>query len=147
MIEIKKRLLIDTHRKDQRYAFALAAGLTAQLPDLDVDFIKDADGTAGLTQFENAVGQAHDLVVLFGQVAPTWVQRRIERAWKVAATQFGSNELVLENIWVLLLPDCPGMPRMSHLIRVEVLDNRASDDIDPENLQRLLPGAVRGNYA
>ena len=34
----------DNHRKDQRYAFALAAGLAQRIPDLELDFTKDADG-------------------------------------------------------------------------------------------------------
>jgi hypothetical protein len=136
-----QRLLIDTHRKDQRYAYALAAGLTERLPDLDVDFTKDSDGAAGWSQFESAVRQVRDLVVLFGQVAPAWVQGRVERAYKVA---FGSETPSLDNIWVVLLPRSPGMPRLSRLIRVEVLDNRASDEIAPENLLRLLAGGSQG---
>jgi hypothetical protein len=39
------------------------------------------------------------------------------------------------------------MPRLSRLIRVEVLDNSASDDIELENLQRLLPGNSPGSGA
>lgn len=135
------RFLIDTHRQDQRYAFTLAAGLAECIPDLEVDFTKDADGPEGWTQFEQAVNRARDLVVLFGQVAPDWVRGRVERAYKVA---FGSEAPSLEHIWVLLLPDCPGMPPLPRLIRVEVLDNRASVDIAPDNLSRLLPGGASG---
>jgi hypothetical protein len=142
--ERPRRLLIDTHRKDQRYAYALAAGVTGRIPDLDVEFTIDVDAAAGWAQFEDAVSHVRDLIVLFGQVAPAWVQGRVERAWKVAATQFGSGQPALENIWILLLPHCPGMPRLSRLIRVEVLDNSASDDIDPANLQRLLTARARG---
>jgi hypothetical protein len=40
-------VLIDTHRKDQRYAYALAAGLAQRLPDLELDFTKDAEGADG----------------------------------------------------------------------------------------------------
>jgi hypothetical protein len=134
-------ILIDTHRKDQRYAFALAAGLTQRLPDLELDFTKDAEGPDGWRQFEESVRRARDLIVLFGQVTPDWVRRRVERAYQVA---FGSDAPSLETIWVLL-PQCPGMPTLPRLIRVEVLDNRASDDIAPDNLLRLLPaGAAVG---
>lgn len=129
-------ILIDTHRKDQRYAFALAAGLTQRVADLDLDFTKDAEGPDGWRQFEEGVRRARDLIILFGQVTPDWVRGRLERAYKVA---FGSEEPSLENIWVLLLPQCPGMPTLPRLIRVEVLDNRASDEIAPENLLRLVP--------
>jgi hypothetical protein len=132
-----QRLLIDTHRKDQRHAFALAAGLATHIPDLQLDFTLDADGAAGWTQFEDAVRRVRDLVVLFGRVAPAWVQGRVERAYKVA---FGSDSARLDRIWVLLLPHCPGMPRLPRLIRVEVLDNRACEEIAPGNLQRLLLG-------
>jgi len=134
-------VLIDTHRKDQHHAYALAAGLTQRLPDLDLDFTKDAEGPDGWRQFEEGVRRARDLVVLFGQVAPDWVRGRVERAYKIA---FGAETPSLENIWVLLLPHCPGMPQLPRLIRVEVLDNRGSDEIAPDNLQRLLPGGGRG---
>lgn len=134
-------ILIDTHRKDQQYAYALAAGLAQRIPDLELDFTKDADGADGWRQFEDTVARAHDLVVLFGQVAPDWVKSRVERAYKVA---FGCEAPILENIWVLLLPNCPGMPALPHLIRVEVLDNRGSTDIVPDNLLRLLPVGVQG---
>jgi hypothetical protein len=129
-------VLIDTHRKDQRYAYALAAGLAQRLPDLELDFTKDAEGADGWRQFEEAVRRARDLIVLFGQVAPSWVRGRVERAYKVA---FGAATPSLENIWVLLLPQCPGMPALPRLVRVEVLDNRDSDEIAPHHLQRLLP--------
>jgi hypothetical protein len=135
------QFVIDTHRKDQRYAFALAASLAQRMPDLEVNFTKDADGPDGWRQFEEAVRRARDLIVLFGQVAPDWVLGRVEHAYKVA---FGSVSPGLENIWVLLLPHCPGMPALPRLVRVEVLDNRASEDIAPDNLLRLLPSATQG---
>ena len=139
------RFLIDTHRKDQRFAYALAAGLAERIPDLDVEFTKDAEGASGWTEFESAVRQVKDLIVLFGQVAPGWVRGRVERAWKVAATQIGRDNPSLENIWVLLLPQCPGMPDLPRLIQVNVLDNRASENIDPNNLAPLFRGdASRG---
>jgi hypothetical protein len=134
-------ILIDTHRKDQRYAFALAAGLAERVEDLDLDFTKDAEGADGWRQFEKAVRRARDLIVLFGRVAPDWVRGRVERAYKVA---FGSEAPSLENIWVLLLPRCQGMPSLPRLIRVEVLDNRDSDEIAPDNLLRLLPARAPG---
>lgn len=137
-------ILIDTHRKDQQYAYALAAGLAQRIPDLDLDFTKDADGVDGWRQFEDTVAHTRDLVVLFGQVAPDWVKSRVERAYKVA---FGCEAPTLENIWVLLLPNCPGMPTLPRLIRVEVLDNRDSNDIVPDNLLRLLPVGVQGGGA
>ena len=104
------QFLIDTHRKDQRYAFSLAAGLAGRIPDLVVDFTRDAEGPDGWKQFDDAVHRARDLIVLFGQVAPDWVRRRVTRAYQVA---FGSADSNLESIWVMLLPSCPGMPRLS----------------------------------
>lgn len=114
----------------------MAAGLAERIPDLELDFTKDADGPDGWRQFEETLRHAGDLVVLFGQVAPDWVRGGVERAYKVA---FGSEAPTLENIWVLLLPSCSGMPTLPRLMRVEVLNNRGSDDIVPDNLLRLLP--------
>ena len=80
----------------------------------------------------------------FSANAPDWVKSRVERAYKVA---FGSEAPILENIWVLLPPNCPGMPALPRLIRVEVLDNRGSSDIVPDNLLRLLSFGVQGGGA
>lgn len=136
------RFLIDIHGKeDQHYAFALAAGLAKRIPDLNVDFTRDADGPDAWSQFEQDVRRARDLIVLFGKVAPDWIRGRVERAYKVA---FGSETPSLEHVWVVLLPNCPGMPILSPLIRVEVLDNRESDNIAPDNLLRLLPTTTHG---
>ncbi len=136
--------LIDTHQKDQRHAFELA-GLLAQ-KDVDVAFNQESnDPVKSLTNFEQAVRQVQNLIIMFGQVAPAWLKGRIQTALKVAVEQF-QQEMTLTNIWVLLLPGSPGeqaIPPMN-LINIAMLDNTQSDGIDQQVLARLL-GANKGS--
>ena len=138
------RFLIDTHQKDQRYAYQLAGLLTEH--GADVDFNKESqDPVQSLALFEDAVRQARTLVILFGQVNAPWLSSRLKTAVKVMAEQFMADEPLLERLCVLLLPGSQGMPpelRLPPTIKLTTLDNRGSDAIDPEQLNCLLtPGA------
>jgi len=74
-------------------------------------------------------------------VQPAWVRRRVERAAKLAAA---AERPALERIWVLLLPEHrepPSLPRLGGAPRLALLDNSASPDIAPANVERLLQAA------
>ena len=143
-----RTFLIDPHGADQHYGFELAADLTREHPDLRVRVTSDADKPAdSWDEFDALVRQAQDLIVLFGRVAPEWVKGRVERAIKVAANQIG-EQISLETIWLLLLPECPGkqaLPSLPKFIRIELLDNRGSLSIAEETVHRLMPEVARGH--
>jgi len=83
--------LIDTHQKDQRYAFRLGDLLAAQ--GADVDFNQESrDPVRSLAYFEHSVRQAQNLVILFGRVVAPWLQDRVQTAVKVLGEQFTAGE-------------------------------------------------------
>ena len=138
--------LIDTHQKDQRYAYQLA-GLLAER-GADVDFNKESqDPVQSLALFEEAVRQARTLVILFGQVNAPWLSSRLKTAVKVMAEQFMADQQQLERLCVLLLPGSQGMPaelRLPPTINLTALDNRGSDAIDTQQLDSLLIAGPAG---
>ena len=136
-----RSFVIDPRGPDQSFGFELAADLTRGHARMKVRFTSDADQPASnWSGFEDLVRQAQDLIVLFGQAEPGWVQGRVERAFKVAVAQLG-DDIGLQNIWVLLLPDSPGAEalKLNKLISFEVLDNRDSPRISDGIVARLLP--------
>lgn len=140
--------LIDTHQKDQRFAYKLAEMLSEH--DLDVEFNKESrDPIKSLSDFESAVREVQNLVIMFGQVAPGWLKGRIQTAVKVVAEQFQMETPLLNNIWVCMLPGNPGqraIPRTPPLIRLDLLENQSDEDIDSDLVQRLLGADGEGDY-
>jgi hypothetical protein len=139
------RFLIDTHQKDQRYAWRLADLLAERAADVDVNK-ESQDPTRSLDLFRDAVRQAQNLIILFGQVETPWLSNRITEAIKVIGGQLANGETaVLERLWVLMLPGSPGLPadlRIPPIIKLNPIDNRDDDAIDPARLDELLaPGA------
>ena len=140
--------LVDTHQKDQRYAFKLADFLAGHgvLVDFNLEF-RNPD--LSLTKFEESLWQVQNLIILFGKVSPSWLRARINKAFKIISEKLQTDgAFPLKNIWVyrvpgngqgILLPDFhPLVQKM-----ITVLDNSHSEGIDPEIAARLLaqPGA------
>ena len=141
---VEQSYLIDTHQKDQQYAYQLA-GLMAQ-KGLNVDFNKESSNPVeSMNLFEQSVAQVPNLIITFGQVSPKWLAGRIRQAVKIFASQFEQEtSQQLENIWIFLTPDNQGpesLPSLPHLIPVHLLDNSESSALDPEIVGSLLQGA------
>ncbi len=132
--------LIDTHQKDQRYAFELGGYLEKQ--GIKVRFNPDYDDPVkSLTDFEQAVRQVQNLVIMFGKVAPAWLKGRMQTTIKVIADQVQQENPILSKLWILMLPGCPGqdaIPPMPPMLRVDLLDNTQAEGIAPDLLQQLL---------
>lgn len=131
--------LIDTHQKDQRHAFELAAFLAEN--QVKVDFnMESLDPILSLTQFEKSVLHVKNLVLIFGRVSQEWLDGRIKKAFNTIAQQFDpGNALQLEKIWIYKTPDSdtdfePG--RFPPIINIAVLDN--------SNLSSLLQHCDQG---
>jgi len=135
--------LIDTHQKDQRYAFRLGDLLAAQ--GADVDFNQEScDPVRSLAYFEHSVRQVQNLVILFGRVVGPWLQDRVRTAVKVLGEQFTAGEHeTFRHLWIPLLPGsggvCPEL-KLPRIIegRVKILDNSQSETIDPQAIAELL---------
>ena len=143
------KVLIDTHQKDQSYAYQLADALSQQ--GLDVDFNKDSrDPLISLANFERTLREVEQLILMFGKVTPEWLQGRIRKALKVVAEQYDSDKpLALETVWVFLLPGSNGklpLGKLPPLLRIDVLDNSYSDSIEPAVVSKLLQANGRGYY-
>jgi hypothetical protein len=137
--------LIDTHQKDQRYAFRLADHLLEKGAQVDFNH-ESSDPVVSLAKFEKSVHKVKNLVLVCGQVGAAWLAGRIRKAIKVMTERLGDDDapLPLENIWLFLAPGGSGppeLPAFPPLIRINILDNRRSEQIDPQVTARLLaPG-------
>jgi hypothetical protein len=133
--------LIDTHQKDQRYAFRLADFLLDQGAQVDFNH-ESSDPMVSLEKFEKSVHQVKNLILICGQVGSAWLVGRIKKAFKIMSEQFGSDEpMRLENIWLFLAPNSrgrPDLPPLPPLIKINILDNSRSDKIDPQVTSPLL---------
>jgi hypothetical protein len=133
--------LIDTHQKDQRYAFRLADYLLDK--GVQVDFNHESsDPLVSLVKFEKSIHQVKNLILVCGQVGTAWLVGRIKKAFKVITEQFGAeDQLRLENIWLFLAPNSvgkPNLPAFPPLININIIDHSRSDKIDPQVTDRLL---------
>jgi hypothetical protein len=133
--------LIDTHQKDQRYAFRLADYLLDKGAQVDFNH-ESSDPMVSLVKFEKSIHQVKNLILVCGQVGTGWLVGRIKKAFKVITEQLGSeDQLLLENIWLFIAPNSsgkPDLPVFPSLININILDNSRSDKIDPQVTDRLL---------
>jgi TIR domain len=137
--------LIDTHQKDQRYAFKLADLLLEKGAEVDFNH-ESRDPTVSLAKFEQSVKNVKNLVLVCGKVGPAWLIGRIKKAFKAISEQFEfENQSNLEHIWLYLAPHSagkPDLPAFPPLIHIDILDNSQSDHIDPLITARLLAAGV-----
>ena len=137
--------LIDTHQKDQRYAFKLADVLLEKGAEVDFNH-ESRDPTVSLVKFEQSVKNVKNLILVCGNVGPAWLIGRIKKAFKAISEQFEfENRPSLERIWLFLAPagtGRPDLPVFPPLIQIDVLDNSQSDNIDPRLTARLLTAGV-----
>ncbi len=137
--EAPMTFLIDTHQKDQRYAYKLADCLADR--DINVEFNKEShDPNISLTEFENSVKKAENLIIVFGKVGKEWLEARIKKVFKAISEQF-EGPFNLENIWVYITPSCgstPDLPKFPPLIKISILDNSDKDNFDPGIINDLL---------
>ncbi len=137
--------LIDTHQKDQRYAFKLADFLLEKGAEVDFNH-ESRDPTISLEKFEQSVKSVKNLILVCGTVGPAWLIGRIKKAFKAISEQFEfENRSSLEHIWLFLAPHGagrPDLPSFPPLIHIDILDNSQSDNIDPQVTSRLLANGV-----
>ncbi|MCB2173515.1 hypothetical protein KQH65_12320 [archaeon] len=133
--------LIDTHQKDQRYAFKLADVLLEKGAEVDFNH-ESRDPTVSLAKFEQSVKNVKNLILVCGKVGPAWLIGRIKKAFKAISEQFEfESSSSLEHIWLFLAPHGagrPDLPVFPPLIHIDILDNSRSDAIDPQITARLL---------
>jgi hypothetical protein len=133
--------LIDTHQKDQRYAFKLADFLMEEGAEVDFNH-ESRDPNVSLVKFEQSVKNVKNLVLICGKVGPPWLIGRIKKAFKIISEQFEfESQSSLERIWLFVAPSSagkPDLPAFPPLINIDILDNSHSDHIDPQITAQLL---------
>ena len=140
-------ILLDTHQKDQRFAYKLADLLADN--GLDVEITKESrDPVQTMRNFEEYLKYVNSLIIMFGDVAPNWVLGRLKKTAELITRQFISeNCSTFECCYVYMLPNSEKSPAFSQLpgfFRVLYLDNRHSPDIDPKVLEPVLATCGRG---
>jgi len=78
--------LVETHRKDEKYAFQLS-GILANNNVQPLITSGEDDPEKNVEGFEDLLKQVSLLIVVYGQVAQEWVTGRIREAFKVAAAE------------------------------------------------------------
>jgi len=138
-------ILLDTHLKDQRYAFKLGEYLLdGGLQPLIVQETDDPE--SGLLEFERKLAMVKKLVILFGSVSQRWVERRLECVLQFVARQPSNARRTLESCFVYLLP--PEKRAASSfgpsILRINILDNSMSDLFRPEVAAPLFGASAAG---
>ena len=132
--------LIDTHQKDQLFAFQLGTLLAEK--EIKVDFNQESnDPIKSLENFEHAVKEVPNLIIMFGSVTPTWLKERIKTTIKIIANQLQTGSTTLDAIWVFMLPNCPGKEAVGEfprLLKINYLDNSNSTSINEAVIDSLL---------
>ncbi|UCE07478.1 MAG: hypothetical protein JSW07_05435, partial [bacterium] len=136
-----RSILLDTHQKDQRFAFELANHLISN--GVDVEFTKESiNPTLSLQNFEEYLKYVNCLVIIYGKVAPTWVLGRIKKTAQIITQQFlEQNKANLKCCWIYLLPESKTTKEFAQLpgfFKIDYLDNRHSTKLDPEVVKPLL---------
>ena len=136
-------VLLDTHLKDQQFAFQLGNYLLDRGLQPFIHQETD-DPEAGIRAFEEQLKRVKMLVIFFGHVSRRWVETRIECALQFVARQLvNSRRPSLEACYVYLLP--PKKEQLGFgpgIFDIEVLDNSLSDTFQPESVNPLLSGPV-----
>ena len=144
----RRTFFLDTHQKDQRYAFKLADLLVEKGVMVDFNF-ESRDPAISLAKFEKSIRQVQNLIILAGKVELMWLKERIKKVFKIVSEQLFDTDdtFALENIWVFLAPTSEGrveLPQFPPLIKVNFLDNSHAERIDPQVISPLLQQANAG---
>lgn len=143
-------ILLDTHQKDQLFAFELGQYLNRK--GIKIEFNQESrNPLVSLHNFEEYLQHVRNLVIIFGQVTSDWVLERLKKTIKLVSTQLITfNEATLENLWIYLLPSSNitgEMAKLEKLFKIKYLDNRHSSKLDESVVEPLLTCCKDGSYA
>ncbi|MGE5341681.1 MAG: TIR domain-containing protein [Candidatus Omnitrophota bacterium] len=133
-------ILLDTHQKDQRMAFKLAEFISSK--NLKIEFNQELrDPVSSIRHFEESLKYATSLIIIFGEVTPSWVFERLKKAISIIDIQLkDENKKNLKKVWVYLLPPSRITPEITELANthgIKFLDNRHSDYPDEKVIDRI----------
>ena len=133
-LESGTTVLLDTHVKDQGFAFELA-GLLDQHGVQPFFYQETGDAMEG---FEKQLAGVEKLVVLFGAVTPEWVVERVNTAFQFVASKLGQASL--REFYVLVVPPEKAPPRFLPIVEktVQVVDCSASAGLKVDAVAAIL---------
>jgi len=135
----KPTILLDTSYKDQLCAFELAQYLIHH--GLKIELTQESfDPDLCLSQFETAIKNVHNLIIIFGKVNQDWVIKRVWKMLQIVATR--EYKARLKNCWIYMIPPKKKPEIFKELppplVKINFLDNCHSDQIDPKVVKSLL---------
>lgn len=131
-------VLLDTHLKDQLYAFELGRLLVERSVQPYINPQED-DPNKNLEAFEARLRQVSTLVILYGQVNEGWVRHRLGVALQLSVV----NNLPIKSFYVLVVPPArlvKGTRFQLGPMAAELIDNSGSERLDGNALASLWKG-------
>jgi len=136
-----RAILLDTHLKDQLFAFELGRYLAEN--GVQPFMLQETDEPKKtLPHYEELLNEVDTLVIFFGNVAQEWVRERLQTALQFVARQLVAGQKAkLNTCCVYLLPprtpaEVPSLP--VSIFKIPVLDNSRSKDLEPNAIASLL---------
>lgn len=133
-------VLLDTHLKDQLYAFELGRLLVERSVQPYIN-PQDDDPNKNLEAFESRLRQVSTLVILYGQVSEGWVRHRLGVALQLSVV----NNLPLKAFYVCVVPPARVDERTRFQlgpVSVKLIDNSRSERLDGSTLAPLYEAAA-----
>jgi hypothetical protein len=133
-------ILLETHVKDQKFAFELGSYLLESGLQPFIHQETD-DPEAGIRAFEDQLARVKKLVVFFGQVSRRWVESRLEFVLQFVARQVvNAGRSSLDACYVYLLPPEKIEPVSlgPRIFKIEILDDSGSAGFRRETAAPLL---------
>jgi hypothetical protein len=102
--------------------------------------------------FDGFLARARNVVIVCGAGPANWVQGKLIKIWKFIGTQMMNENIktTLENLWLYRLPSSQftgKIREMTRLIKIHILDNTHSRELDEKVLEPLLQSCKVGGGA
>ena len=129
-------VLLDTHFKDQQYAFDLGKAL---LENQIQPFInpQEDDPRKNINQLSDRISQVKKLIFLYGNVSKEWVLERISVALRLIL----NNDYPIDDFFIFMAPPHKEANEISinqRFLKVNVIDSSNSRVMDETVLQQFL---------
>lgn len=129
-------VLLDTHVKDEPYAFELSRHLFEHQVQPFINPQQD-DPRENIQLFANRLKQVKKLVFLYGDVSKDWILERMSAALELVIT----NGLAIEDFYVYMAPPRKNADDINinqKLLKINVVDSSSKRQIDPKVLDQFL---------
>lgn len=137
-------VLLSTREDDLRFTYELAAYLAKQGIKIWLN-PEHRNIESSLKNFDDYLKRARSVVIVYGAGPAKWVQGKLLKIINFFYTQIKSA--LLENLWVYRLPSSritDDIEKLTRLIKIKILDNTHSHELDEKVLEPLLQSCKAG---